>query len=77
MGIRGRPSQLAPVRSQAFTAEAVKAGLTRPGLRLSISADGRYVAFDSTPGSVAAGDTFEDNAVFVRDLRVAGLLRLS
>jgi Tol biopolymer transport system component len=37
----------------------------------SISADGRYVAFDSNASTLVAGDTNQTNDVFVRD-RVAG-----
>jgi Tol biopolymer transport system component len=37
----------------------------------SISADGRFVAFESTASNLVSGDTNRDNDVFVRD-RVAG-----
>ena len=43
----------------------------------SVSADGRYVAFDSRADDVVAGDTNADIDVFVRDMRTGVTTRVS
>ncbi len=51
--------------------------LTFGSLRPSISADGRYVAFDSDATNLVAGDTNDSTDVFVRDRQMGTTERVS
>ncbi len=44
---------------------------------VSISADGRFVAFDSAATNLAPGDTNEHADVFIRDRRAGTTIRVS
>ena len=50
---------------------------TGPSLRPTISADGRYVAFDSLASDLVAGDTNGVMDVFVRDMQTASSVLVS
>jgi Tol biopolymer transport system component len=50
---------------------------TAPSSEPSISADGRYVAFQTSAPDLVPGDTNDDDDVFVRDLRAGTTTRVS
>jgi len=50
---------------------------TAPSSEPSISADGRYVAFQTSASNLVPGDTNDDDDIFVRDLRAGTTTRVS
>lgn len=73
-GVADYPCPDVFVRNRATRAtKLISAGLGKPangeGKWSAISADGRFVAFDSTASNLVAGDTNHDIDVFLRDLR--------
>ncbi|MEK7815216.1 MAG: putative Ig domain-containing protein, partial [Pseudomonadota bacterium] len=65
------------------TGEIVRANTAADGVQAngesnygpSISADGRYVVFDSTASNLVSGDTNGRTDIFVKDLRTGGIIR--
>lgn len=70
---RDAPEQTAMI-SVSSTGEP---GLTQGSFRPSISADGRYVAFDSGAWNLTGGDTNSRNDIFVRDHQSGVTTRVS
>lgn len=50
---------------------------TNGGARPSISADGRYVAFETSAGNLVSGDTNGCSDIFVHDRQTGGIVRVS
>ncbi|MDO8950730.1 MAG: zinc ribbon domain-containing protein [Actinomycetota bacterium] len=68
---------LVSVDSQGTPAQPVEAGRSFSSGNPSISADGRYVAFDSTAANLVPGDTNETADVFVHDCQMGTTTRVS
>ncbi|WP_179083735.1 TolB family protein [Streptomyces rectiverticillatus] len=64
-----------PPRTERVSTAADGTEGDAPSHSPSVSADGRYVAFDSEASSLVPGDTNDAGDVFVRDLRTGVVLR--
>jgi len=62
---------------QCASSDATGAHGNGPSLNATISADGRYVAFESYASNLVVGDTNAFPDIFVKDLLIGGILRAS